>query len=132
MENRKQIYSAMRDWKRENCPPYSKLNKAELEALVQSLGIPIPAEEPAQARARAPAPKKKKIKPKFDKTPKIMIKPKRKKKDKVKMAVAEAVKLGKKTIADGPKMNNLNLLEGLQGGIMGNIPLDLAPQAPYS
>ncbi len=126
MENRKQIYSAMRDWKRENCPPYSKLNKAELEALVQSLGIPIPAEEPAQARA----PKKKKIKPKFDKTPKIMIKPKRKKKDKVKMAVAEAVKLGKKTIADGPKMNNLNLLEGLQGGIMGNIPLDLAPQAP--
>jgi len=130
MENRKQIYSAMRDWKRENCPPYSKLNKAELEALVQSLGIPIPAEEPAQARARAPAPKKKRIKPKFDKTPKIMIKPKRKKKDKVKMAVAEAVKLGKKTIADGPKMNNLNLLEGLQGGIMGNIPLDLAPQAP--
>jgi len=134
MENRKQIYSAMRDWKRENCPPYSKLNKAELEALVQSLGIPIPAEEPA----RAPAPKKKKIKPKFDKTPKKMIKPK-KKKSKIKTAVEEAVKLGKKTIDEAPmrmikpkkkKKNNLNLLQGLQGGIMGNIPLDLAPQAP--
>jgi hypothetical protein len=36
-----QLKNIIRDYKKDNCPPYSKLKKNELEALVKKLGLSI-------------------------------------------------------------------------------------------
>tara|TARA_Y100000004_G_C8802782_1_gene364197 strand:- start:43 stop:510 length:468 start_codon:yes stop_codon:yes gene_type:complete len=65
-----QLKELIRDYKKDNCPPYSKLKKADLEALVSKLGLNItlipkkPKQpkkpEPKPAPQPAPKPEKKK------------------------------------------------------------------------
>mgnify|MGYP000471531465 FL=1 len=128
MTTRKSIYNVMRDWKRENCPAFSKMTTPQLQAQVNRLNLPIP-EAPAR---RVRQPRAKRVNRDDDPPPQGRLNNNQIKNltnNQVKALTKQAEAKFRARAEDANVRGGV--LQGLQGAIVGRMPLDLtAPLAP--